>query len=59
MGDDTHMSAKILQGTGDKTASQEIGFQDPWFDPAVAVVLKKDKQSLINTINEYRARLMG
>ncbi len=61
MGDDTHMSAKIRPDLLDKKAARrpEIGFQDAWREPLLANVLKRSGQSRANTLNEYRARLMG
>jgi hypothetical protein len=61
MGDDTHMSAKIRPDALDKKANKrpEIGFQDAWQDPLLAPVLRRSGQSRANTLNEYRARLLG
>ena len=59
MGDDTHMSAKFRPGWGEEkdSAGREIGFQDPWTDPALQSLLADAGQSLVRTINEYRSRL--
>ncbi len=59
MGDDTHLSGKIRPARSEEkdSANREIGFQDPWFDPAVQTVLERTGQSLIGTLNEYRTRL--
>ncbi len=59
MGDDTHMSAKLRPGGGTEkdSASREIGFQDPWFEPAVASALSACGQSRSRTLSEYAARM--
>jgi hypothetical protein len=59
MGDDTHLSAKFRPGlSGEKnSADREIGFQDPWADPALEGLLASTGQSLARTLAEYRARL--
>ncbi|MDR0882615.1 MAG: hypothetical protein LBP55_08740 [Candidatus Adiutrix sp.] len=59
MGDDTHMSAKfrLKPGADQNTGRREIGFQEPWTDPAISALLDQTGQSLTRTINEYRQRL--
>lgn len=60
MGDDTHMSAKFRRNlcAEKDSANREIGFQPPWNDPAVKDLLNRTGQSLTQTINEYRSRLI-
>ena len=59
MADDTHMSGKIRSNTNSRTgfSTREIGFQAPWFDSEVRVELRDMNQSLLGTLNEYKARL--
>ncbi|MDL2226609.1 hypothetical protein LJB86_03010 [Deltaproteobacteria bacterium OttesenSCG-928-M10] len=61
MGDDTHMSAKFRLGLSDEkdSAGREIGFQDPWFDPAVKAALDRAGQSRRRTLTEYQERMGG
>ena len=58
MADDTHLSRKYRPEPGREWGEGgEIGFQDPWFDPALSRLLSETGQSLAGTLNEYRARL--
>lgn len=61
MGDDTHLSEKILdpeQQNPDK-AAREIGHQPPWDDTAVRKILNMGDFDKRKVIDEYQARLAG
>lgn len=59
MGDDTHMSAKFRLNLSDEkdSARREIGFQDPWTEPAVKAALDRAGQSRRRTLAEYQERM--
>jgi hypothetical protein len=57
MGDDTHFSSKYRPPPGGGPDGRELGFQDPWADPAIDKILAETGQSLAGTLAEYRARL--
>lgn len=59
MGDDTHMSSKIREAEKKSAKKQEIGFQESWQNPEIAKALRENSQSLVQTINEYRERLLA
>jgi len=61
MGDDTHLSEKILdpeQQDPDK-AAREIGHQPPWDDKAVRKILNMGDFDKRKVIDEYQSRLAG
>lgn len=61
MGDDTHLSEKLLEPdkqSPDK-ASREVGLQPPWRDMAINKILNMGNFSKANIVSEYRSRLGG